>query len=162
MPIRYHEWFDWSELFSAEGPERLLSIADAFSSEFILISGVLTDCSSELLNLVRVVKILPSKLREEYFRGIWDGNSMHPSGALAAAARMILLWDESRQWVIICDRYYEIGLFAIFAAEQPNAIRAIFHTLDERGILERFSRILKMNKVAARTELERWSETDRN
>jgi hypothetical protein len=110
--VKYCEWFDWSEVFAA-GIEYILgAIAKTYRSEIISISGVLTDSSSQLLDEVRVIRIGAKQLEHAYFRAIWDAKSMFPSGQLAAAARMVLLWDSSQKWLVVSDRFYEIGLLA--------------------------------------------------
>ena len=159
LPIVYCELFDWSELLAAGVEEKLASIVRESSSEIIYMSGLLTDSSSAVPNTLRVTLIDSKALAEAYFKAIWDEASMAPFGPLAAAARVTLIWDDSQKWLVIGDRYLEIGLFVVLAKNYRRPTRNVFHCLDEQALLDRFSRILGISKVAGRSELGKWSES---
>jgi hypothetical protein len=158
LPIVYCEWFDWSELFSSGVVEKLASIVKGSSSEVIYASGLSTDSSSAVPSTLRVTKIASNALTGTYFKAIWDESSMAPFGPLAAAARVTLMWDDSQEWLVIGDRCFEIGIFVVVAKDYPRTAKNVFHCLDEQVLLDRYSRILRINKVAARSELGKWSE----
>jgi hypothetical protein len=160
LPIVYCEWFDWSELFSSGVEEKLASIVKGSSSEVIYASGLLTDSSSAVSKTLRVIRIDSKALTGTYFKAIWDESSIAPFGPLAAAARVTLMWDDSQKWLVIGDRYYEIGIFVVVAKDYPTrTAKNVFRCLDEQVLLDRFSRILRINKVAGRSELGKWSES---
>jgi hypothetical protein len=159
-PIGYCEWFDWSEIFVDGIEEKLGSVADYFSSPSIRLARLLSDSSEEAPQTVRVIEIETANIGEAYFKAIWDEESVLPSGPLAAAARTTLIWDKSGKWIVLNDRYYEIGIFAVFAPTDIKLPKCIFGCLDEQTLLERFSTILAMNRIAALSEVRQWQNLE--
>jgi hypothetical protein len=156
LSISYSEWFDWAEVFAAGIDDKLLNIADEFNAHEIYISGILRESSKEFSRVVKVIRIARDKLREAYFDAVWNDESMAQSGALAAAARMVLIWDKSQNWIVLNDRYYDIGLFAVFF--DFSTTRNIFRCLDKQALMDRFSKIIAINKVASLSEVDKWSK----
>jgi hypothetical protein len=158
LPTSHCEWFD-SNLLLIEGAEKLLAdVANAFSSERILIAGLMADFSTKLLDTIRVIDISIDKVRDVYFKAIWDKESWFPSGELSAAARITMIWDPSEGWAIFNDRFFEIGLFVVFGRYLGKAKGNILRSLSEEVLIERFAGILKTNKVSALSELRRWQD----
>jgi hypothetical protein len=156
--IAYNEWFDYAELSVAGIEERLSRLSQTFGAQDIFLSGTLYDLSDEPLKTLDVVKIQVRDLEEAYFKAIWDDRSMPRSRplALAAAARVVLVWDSSQNWIIINDIFYEIGTLAVFNGGDAKIEKPIFDCFDETILLPRFSRILKADKVVGLSEIERW------
>jgi hypothetical protein len=155
--IAYREWFDWAELFAVGAEKKLAQIAKTFSSRTVYVSGVLTDAPDTVPPKVRVIQIHQGDLENNYFKVIWAKQSMAPSGELAAAARVVFLWDSDEKWIVVGDRFFEIGLFAFFGAKAETPCKSVFRCLNEKDLLDRFSHVLRTNKVAAWSELERWN-----
>jgi hypothetical protein len=153
--VSYCEWFDWSELFAEGAPEKLLSISRGFSSSAIRIGCMLTDASVELPQSLKVVEIDRESLAACYFEAIWDKRNI--SSPIAAAARIVIVWDSTEKWIVVNDRFFEMGVFAILDSEGADRTTRIFDCLDEQELLDRFSRILRVNKVAAFSEVRRWA-----
>jgi hypothetical protein len=152
--VNYCEWFDWSELFAEGAPEKLLSISRGFSSSTIRMGCLLTDASVELPQSLRVIEIDRECLLTCYFEAIWDKRNI--SSPIAAAARIVIIWDSTEKWIIINDRFFEIGVFAILDSDGADLTTRFFDCLDEQELLDRFSRILRVSKVAAFSEVRRW------
>jgi hypothetical protein len=107
-----------------------------------------------------VIEIESANIREVYFKAIWDEESVFPSGPLAAAARTTLIWNNSGKWMILNDRYYEIGIFAVFAPTDIKFSKCIFGCLDEQALLERFSTIFATNRIEALSEVRQWQNIE--
>lgn len=157
--IGYHEWFDWSELFAEGAAETLLSISRKFSSSAIRIACLQTDAPIEESPSIRVVELSSEELPSCYFDAIWDERSTSISVALAVAARIVLVWDVAENWIIVNDRFLEIGLFASLDSKGASSNGPFFHSLAEQDLLDRLSTILRIGKVAALSEVRRWSES---
>ena len=154
------EWFDWSELFIEGAAERLLSISTFFSSSSVRLACLLTDSPSEETATIRVIEIDREDLSSCYFKAIWDEQSTSLPAPLGAVARMVMVWDSAGKWIIVNDRFYEVGLFAVLGRHGHLSHTSFFHCLDEQELLSRFSQILHSNKVAALAEVRRWQEND--
>jgi hypothetical protein len=155
LDVAYNEWFDWSALFSMKIETILTEISAYFMSDRLFLAGVLTDASQAISERLNVIEIPIIKLNDVYFKAIWDDRSMLPAGPLAAAARMAAVWDSSQRWLIVNDRFYELGLFASFSPLKYE--KCFFKCLDRQDLLERFSRIFRVTKIAGLSELEKWS-----
>ncbi|MBR1269564.1 hypothetical protein JQ629_18800 [Bradyrhizobium sp. AUGA SZCCT0222] len=155
-PVHYQEWFDWSALFIEGAAERLFSISRAFSSSSIRLACLLTDSPAEQTQFIRVVELDREHLAESYFKAIWDEQSTSLPAPLGVAARMVMVWDNTEEWIIVNDRFYEMGLFAILGRNSHLSKTNFFHCLDEQELLNRFSSILRSNKVSGLAEVRRW------
>ena len=155
--IIQHEWFDWSELFIEGIPDRLSLVSKEFESSSIRIACLATDNQSISDPFIRIVEIDSARLSASYFKAIWDEQSTRLSGKLAAVARIVLVWDSTEKWIILNDRFYEIGLFVLLG-RHFRRVPHFFHRLDALELLDRFSRILRVNKVAGLAQIDRWSD----
>jgi hypothetical protein len=155
-PVRYQEWFDWSELFIEGAAERLFSISNKFSSSSVRLACLLTDSPTKQTRSLRVVEIHSGDLSGWYFKAIWDEQSTSVPAPLAVAARIVMMWDSTEKWIIINDRFYEVGLFAVLGSNDHLPNMSFFQCLDQQELLNRFSRILRSNKVAGLAEVRRW------
>lgn len=155
--INYHAWFDWSHLFAEDAAKALRSISNAFSSSTLRMSCLLTDGDTEQPTTLRVIEIENKSIGSSYFDAIWDQHSTSLPAPLAAAARIVLVWDTTERWLIVNDRYFEIGLFAILGGTTIAPDIPSVQFLSEPDVLSRFSSVLRINKVVALAELHRWS-----
>ena len=159
VPVNFCEWFDWSELFAKGAEKKIISISRRFNSSNVLVACLQTDSSREVMTTFKAVVFDAKDDLQFYFKAIWDQRSMSPPAPLAAAARIVMVWDNTEKWIIVNDRYYEIGIFAVFAngGYDPNV--RVFNCLDDRELSTRFSRILGINKVSALSEVRRWAKS---
>lgn len=156
-PINYTEWFDWSELFMTGIQDKLGSVAKKLRSSEIIISGVAIDGPLEgQSDPVRIIKIGSDKIEQEYLKAMWDDQAMLPSGPIPVAARIVMMWDISNGWLIVNDRFYEIGSFMVFD-HRLIITENIFNCLRYKDLLNRVSRILRLNKVTTVLELTKWN-----
>jgi hypothetical protein len=153
------EWLDWSELFIKGAAETLFSISTVFSSSSVHLTCLLTDGPTQKTD-TRVIEIDRENLSGCYFKAIWDEQSTSLPAPLGAVARMVMVWDSTEKWIIVNDRFYEVGLFAVLGRHDHSSNTSFFHCLDEQELLSRFSQILRSNKVAALAEVRRWHENE--
>lgn len=154
--VKYCEWFDWSELFTEGAPEALLRICKEYGSHFVRIACLATDDPSERMTSLRVIEINSDDLSSSYFEAIWDEQSILPFGKLAAIARIVLVWDPEERWLVINDRFLEVGVFVVFTDHHHSLKQNFFEELEEGELLNRFSRIFRMQEEAALRKVERW------
>lgn len=121
-------------------------------------SCLLTDGDTQQPTTLRVIEFENDRIDSCYFEAIWDKRSTSLGAPLAAQARIVLVWDTTEKWVIVNDRFFEIGLFAILDGDRIGPDVSSIHFLDEPELLSRFSDILRINRIAAMTEILRWSE----
>ncbi len=155
--VIYKEWFDWGEVVQ-EGIEAKLSrIASTFDSKDIFVAGMAYDFAKEFLTDIKIVKIPSDRLEGTYFRAIWDKDAMPEKGdSLALASRMILIWDASCKWMVLNDRYIDLGLFAVFDGADAIPDESIFEAFDKELFAEGFSEITFMDKAERFSEIDKW------
>lgn len=154
--VGYCEWFDWSELFAEGAPESLLRICREFGTSLMQMACLAIDDPSERITSLRIIEIEQEHLSSSYFNAIWDDQSTSSFGRLAAMARIVVVWDPKERWVVINDRFYEIGTFAVLDDDVHSFKSSFFNQLDQQELLSRFSRILRIDRDAVLREVERW------
>lgn len=151
-----YEWFDWSELFIERAPQTLLRVCRVFGTQLMRIACLVTDDPADNVSSLRVIEIHSDNLSSGYFKAIWDDQSTS-FGRLGAVARIVLVWDSKDRWLIINDRFYEIGVFIVLEDDRSSfRSSGFFNQLDQEELVSRFSRILRVETNRARTEVERW------
>lgn len=155
--VGYCEWFDWSGLFVEKAPESLFRICREFGTSLVQMACLAIDGPSKRITSLRVIEIEPDHLASSYFNAIWDDRSTS-FGRLAAMARIVAVWDPRQRWVVVNDRFYEIGIFAVLDDDVHPFKSGFFDKLDQQELLSRFSQILRIDRDAALKEVERWKE----
>jgi len=153
--VGYCEWFDWSELFVEGAPESLSRICKEFDTSLVQMACLAIDGPSERITSLKVIEIESKHLSSSYFEAIWDDQSTS-FGRLAAMARIVAVWDPKERWVVVSDRFYEIGVFAVLDNDVHPFKSSFFNQLDQQELLSRFSRILRIDRDAALMKVERW------